>query len=206
MKLFFDTETNGLPDYNKRARDPSQPHIVQLAAIMVDDALVPQERYNVICKPDGWEISEELAAIHGISHARALEVGIPEAEACTTLLRMIREAEQICAFNVSFDKFIARIGMRRFGLITDEDDQWWKALPTYCVMKPMTDICRIPFPNGRGSRFKWPKLHEAYRHAFNEELEGAHDALVDIMATIRLYQFLHAPKIVPNEVNNQPAN
>ena len=37
MKLFFDVETTGLADFNKRARDPSQPHIVQLAALFTLD-------------------------------------------------------------------------------------------------------------------------------------------------------------------------
>ena len=26
--LFLDSETTGLPDFNKRARDPAQPHMV----------------------------------------------------------------------------------------------------------------------------------------------------------------------------------
>lgn len=191
--LFFDTETNGLPDFNKRARDPSQPHIVQLAAVLTDFAGNVIETYNVICKPDGWEITQELSDIHGITHAHALSVGMPESEACAVLLDMIRRAKLVCAFNIMFDKFIARIGMRRFDLMSDEDDAWWKSMPTFCAMHPMTNLCRLPFQNGRpgrGGAFKFPKLQEAYQHAFGETFDKAHDALADITATIRLYLWI----------------
>lgn len=34
--LFFDTETTGLPLFEQPSEDPRQPHIVQLAACLVD--------------------------------------------------------------------------------------------------------------------------------------------------------------------------
>lgn len=37
MILVFDTETTGLPAFNLPAEDPSQPHIVQLVAILYDN-------------------------------------------------------------------------------------------------------------------------------------------------------------------------
>lgn len=193
MILFFDTETNGLPNFNERARHPSQPHIVQLAATLTESDGTAIENYNVICKPDGWTISQELSDIHGITHDHALRVGIPEAEACAVLLGMIRRASLIVAFNITFDKFIARIGMRRFDLITDADDLWWKELPTFCAMRPMTEICKLPFPNGRpgrGGAFKFPKLQEAYTHVFGKAFDKAHDALADVNACKEIYFWL----------------
>lgn len=34
--LFYDNETNGLPLFKEPSNHPGQPHIVQLAAVLVD--------------------------------------------------------------------------------------------------------------------------------------------------------------------------
>lgn len=185
MKLFFDTETTGLPDFNKRARDPAQPHIVQLAAMLIDDGGRAVEEHNVIIKPDGWTIPTEASDVHGITNEIA-QCGIPERTAAALLLEMVRKASEIVAHNIQFDKFIARIAMRRFELMTDAEDQWWKQLPTFCTMKAMTSVCKLPGPFG----FKWPKLQEAHKHAFGTEFDGAHDALADVRACHRVYQWI----------------
>ena len=186
MLMLLDCETTGLPDFKKRARDPSQPHIVQLAAMLCDDAGNIIETYEAIAKPDGWTIPPELQEIHGISTDHARKVGVPEKEICAKVLAFIRKATVIAAYNVQFDKFIVRCGLRRFDLMTDADDAWWKGLNTYCVMRPMVDVCRIPFKNG-GRGFKFPKLQEAYKHAFGKEYAGAHNAIEDLKATRDLY-------------------
>jgi DNA polymerase-3 subunit epsilon len=186
MILFFDTETSGLPDFNLRARDPAQPHIVQLAAILTDDAGDVLESHNVICKPDGWEITKELSDIHGITNDKAKAIGIDQKVVGGLLLEMVKKANLIVAHNVTFDKFIARIAMRRFDLITDEQDAWWKALPTFCTMREMTSVCQIPSARG----FKWPKLEEAFTHAFGQPLDNAHDALADVNACMGIYFWL----------------
>ncbi len=190
MILFFDTETTGLPDFNKRARDPSQPHIVQLAAIaMTDDLTTEIDAYNVIIKPDGWTIPKEASDVHGITMEKAA-CGIPEKEAAEKLLSMVALSALIVGHNIQFDKFIARIAMRRYELITDAQDQWWKQLPTFCTMKSTTHLCKLPGPYG----FKWPKLQEAYQHAFGETFAGAHDALADVRACARVYGWLQTLK------------
>lgn len=82
MILFFDTETTGIPDFKARSSDPSQPHLVQLALLTVgDNQIAPTETAVMIIRPDGWVITPELTAIHGISHERAMDEGIAEHEA-----------------------------------------------------------------------------------------------------------------------------
>ena len=54
----------------------------------------------------------------------------------------------------------------------------------FCTMKSSTNLCRLP---GRYGNFKWPKLTELYKFLFNEEMEGAHDAMVDVRATRKCY-------------------
>lgn len=184
--MIFDFETNGLPDFNKRARDPEQPHIVQVAAMICDEEGNELDFFEAIAKPDGWVISKELSDIHGITHEHALAVGIPEIEICEKLLVWIKKTQRLIAHNLTFDKFIARCGMRRFDLIQDSDDLWWKNLPTFCTMKPMTNICKLPPKNG-GRGYKYPKLIEAYEHAFKKKFDGQHNAVNDLRACKELF-------------------
>lgn len=181
-----DCETTGLPDYNLRARDVRQPHIVSLAALLCDDSGNILEQYEAIAKPDGWSIPPELTAIHGISNEHALKVGIPEKEILVKALAMIRAGQMFVAFNEMFDRFIIRCGLRRYDLMQDSEDAAWKSMPRRCAMKPMVNICKLPFPNGRKG-WKYPRLQEAYKHAFGKEFEGAHNALADLLATRELY-------------------
>ena len=190
MIIFCDTETTGLPDFNQRARWPGQPHIVQIAALICDEAGNILETYEAIAKPDGWAIPPELTAIHGISNEHALKVGIPEKEILVKVLAMIRASNLLCAYNVTFDKFIVRIGLRRYDLMTDDDDQWWKSLPTYCAMRAMIDVVNKE-PKIRG-RYCYPKLMESYRHAFGKGFEGAHGAMADLQATLELFRWQRA--------------
>ena len=58
-----------------------------------------------------------------------------------------------------------------------------------CTMLASMNIVKaIPKRNGQ---WKWPKLEECMNHFFNETIEGAHDALVDVRATARVYYHLH---------------
>ena len=58
-------------------------------------------------------------------------------------------------------------------------------------MKSSVDYCQLPGRYG----FKWPKLEELYDKCFSEKLENAHDALVDVKATYRIFQKLHDDKV-----------
>src|SRR6478735_3118086 len=114
LALFFDTETSGLPLFSEPSEDPRQPHIVQLAAALVNlDTREVLEELNVIIKPDGWEIPDEVAVIHGITTERALAEGIPEIEALDRFLALNARAEVRIAHNEQFDARILRIAIKR---------------------------------------------------------------------------------------------
>lgn len=49
-------------------------------------------------------------------------------------------------------------------------------------------ICKLP---GQYGDWKWPKLTEAYQHAFGKTFDGAHDALADVRACKDVYFYLH---------------
>ena len=185
--LIFDSETTGLPNYNERARHPSQPHIVELSALLYTDTGEKLSEYTALSKPDGWVISPEMTAIHGISHAQACMHGISEKAIAEAAFKMIREADIIAAHNLMFDKFIVRCALRRYEIMTDADDEAWKSKRGVCTMREMTPHCKLPGLNGN---HKYPKLIEAYRHAFKADFDGAHSALADCLAACRLFFWL----------------
>lgn len=60
--LFYDTETSGLPDWHAPSEAPQQPHIVQIAAGLVDvDTRAMVAGLDLIVAPDGWTIPDDVA-------------------------------------------------------------------------------------------------------------------------------------------------
>ena len=91
MTLFFmpyDTETTGIPEWKMPSEDPRQPHLQQVAAALVDAAGQVKRTMNRIVKPDGWVVTAEMTKIHGITHERAMDEGVPEPEVLEELLAM----------------------------------------------------------------------------------------------------------------------
>lgn len=186
--LFIDTETSGLPDMNKRASDPSQPHLVQFAALVTDEAGKVLDQHCTLVKPECWQIPAEATAVHGITQEQAEAEGLPEKMVARLALGLVKEASLVVAHHLTFDKFLVRIALRRHGLLTDEMDEWWKAIPTFCTMRASTNLCKISLPSRGG--YKFPKLVEAHQHFFGVGFEHQHDALADCLACCRIYQEL----------------
>lgn len=195
--IFYDAETTGLPDFKAPSEAEHQPHIVQLAALLVDlDTRETLHTMDVIIRPDGWSIPEESSAVHGITQEHALEVGVSEESAIKEFMDLWGGRLRI-AHNEQFDARILRIALMRFlgdvahsssGLsIADE----WKQSPAQCTARMATPVCAIP-PTGRMKavgRFhhKTPNLGEAYRHFFGRDFDCAHNALADVNACRDIY-------------------
>jgi len=113
--IFYDTETQGIPLWKQPSGHPDQPHIVQLGACLVDvDTRKVLSTLDVMVRPDGWLIPDEVAAIHGITTEMAADLGVPESLAVEMLLDMVGSRTRI-AHNESFDARIVRIAcMRHF--------------------------------------------------------------------------------------------
>lgn len=72
--LFFDTETTGIPDFKSPSDAPHQPHLVEVAALVIDeDTRQVINGFHSMVRPDGWTIPDEVAAIHGITTERAAD-------------------------------------------------------------------------------------------------------------------------------------
>jgi DNA polymerase III epsilon subunit-like protein len=186
----FDTETTGLPAFKLPSDAPSQPHLVDICALLYTPEGELVDSFEAMIKPDGWVIPDEVAAIHGITTEMALEQGIPEMEALGGFLNVYMRAGLRVAHNCSFDDRIMRIAIMR--IIGTEAADAFKVEPSYCTALMSKPICQLPptermkQTNFRNS-FKTPTVAEALRHFYGEELIGGHRARPDTEACARIY-------------------
>lgn len=189
MLLCYDTETSGIPFDNLPDDHPSQPHLVELGAILTDDDGRERASVNLIVRPDGWTIPDGAARVHGITTAMALKFGVPLLIVCAAFTNLRAIAKQTVCHNGAFDEKIMRYAFLRTGRVPahpgpDLKDRLDTMSLTAPVLKmPPTDRMRA----AGFDKYKPPKLIEAYRHFFGEELAGAHSAIHDARACARIY-------------------
>ena len=197
LALFYDTETTGLPDFKAPSEAAHQPHIVQLAAVLVDlDTRQTIQSMDVIVRPHGWTIPYEVAAVHGITTEHAADVGIPERLAVEMFMDLWNNRNRV-AHNEQFDARILRIAlMRHQGNIFHSPSgksvpDIWKEGRAECTARMATPICALPPTDKMKAvgRFhhKTPNLGEAYRHFTGNDLQNAHSAMADVLACRDVY-------------------
>lgn len=180
--LFFDTETTGLPLFKEPSHDPRQPHLVQLAAILVDlDTRREIASIDLTIRPDGWVIPDETAAIHGITTEIAKANGVDEYAALNVFDLLWRRSDLRIAHNEDFDARIMRIAYLRY--YTENTADEFKAGSRECTCNMATPIMNLP-PTERMVKAgfntaKKPTLTEALRFFTGRELENAHSARAD---------------------------
>lgn len=192
MIIFFDTETTGLPDWRMPIDHECQPHIVQIACILTEDDGRERASLNLIVDP-GVAIPDGAARVHGITNEVAARCGVPAAVAVKTFANLLAAADVLVAHNIKFDAALLDTAYARLG------GQPKKQPDTrFCTMDAATPIVNLP-PTDRMiaagfTKPKAPKLSECVKHFFNEELAGAHDALVDVRACARIYFHMQGMK------------
>ena len=189
LALFYDTETAGLPLWKQPDDHPSQPHLVQVAAHLVDmDTRDVVQSIDLIVKPDDWIIPDEVAAIHGITTEHANEVGVPEDFVLRVFGNLWKSRLRV-AHNESFDARIIRIGLTRF---TDADVVGrWRNGEAECTSDlTINDMNLPPSERMKAAGFngpKKPRMSEAYKHYTGMELVNAHSAIADVNACMEVY-------------------
>ena len=108
MILFFDTETTGLPDFKRPISDDSQPHIIQLGAILAEDDGTERACVNVVSYP-GIPIPKAASDVHGITDDIALRGGIFPATLTRLFVDLLASADLLVAHNLKFDLFLAEL-------------------------------------------------------------------------------------------------
>lgn len=203
--LFFDTETNGLPPRDRSAliSDVEKwPHIVQLAWQFWDftnpDAVCLEKRCEIIKPPETLEWNEVSAGIHGISKAKALEVGVPASELFAAFVAVASTANVIVAHNLAFDRSILKAAMVREN--PSASFLWWPS-HDYCTMDSTKAMCKLPskskFPKA-SDPYKWPTLGELHSFLFgNNDGFKLHSADGDVNCMVKCFQELVKRRHVP---------
>lgn len=191
LAMVYDVETDGIPKWNLPSEDPSQPHVVEVAALLATREGI-HARLHAVIKPEGWVIPVDVAKIHGITTERALAEGRSAPEVFAEFHAMWVQADFRVAHSESFDARMIRIEFKRH---RPADADPWKAGKARCTADLSEGICKLPptqrmIEAGRGHQFKRPKLEEAYRALVGEEIpriDGVHGAMVDAEACLRIY-------------------
>lgn len=195
MKLFYDFETTGIPEYGISSDDPCQPHILQMAAVLTTMDLAPISSVNLLVKPDGWEIPDEITTLTGITTEQATSAGLPEKQVAALLLNLWRDGVGVerIAHNEPFDARIMRIALKRYWKDEDLMDRW-KNAPRFCTLNKSKSLINLP-PTDRMVEAgvkgpKPPSLAEAHLFFTGKPLENAHDAMGDVVGLIEVYRHL----------------
>lgn len=205
MYLIFDTESTTFPNPNLHSTSAGQAHVVQLAAILFDKDFNELANLNSLIKSDGWKISSGAQAVHGISVEQCNAEGRLMDEVMEELFTMRDAAQYRIAHNIQFDDKMMDIEWDCY--IARNPDKMYRVFQEQtpiCTMDLTTDICKLPFATKKtfGKKYKWPKLQEAYKHFFNEDIVGAHDALNDVRACARIFRYLKEHNMLPQYLNH----
>jgi DNA polymerase-3 subunit epsilon len=192
--LGYDTETSNLPNWREPSDHPSQPHLMQIAMILSDVEGNEVERFSSIVQPGAnCVMSPEAFAAHGISIERAMDEGIEATEAVDRFMAFAAKASLLVGHNESFDRRIMRIAASRHRGV-----KWEPTCETFCTLNRSKHVINLPpTPKMIAAGVPGPKspnLGECIQHFFNEPLVGAHDALVDVEASLRV--FWHLTKVL----------
>jgi len=189
MYLFFDTETTGLPkSYKAKVEDVNNwPRMVQIAWSLYDEKKQEIEFMDFIIKPEGYTIPKEVSKIHRITTEMANEKGHNLADVLTKFADRIEKADYVIAHNISFDEKIVGAEFIRTNIAHN-----YHKKQKICTMQSSTNFCKISGNYG----YKWPKLSELHTKLFNTDFEDAHNAAVDISATVRCFWKLIELKVI----------
>jgi len=183
--LIFDTETTGMVEWRLPPEHASQPHLIQLGMLLVETRdWVARASHSMLVKlPAGQRIDPAAQQAHGITEEDCATYGVPLMVAASAFNQYCIQADVIVAHNMTFDQSVMLTALHRLG--GKPDRMAGKRL--ICTKEESTDVLKLP---GKYDSYKWPTLAEAFEHFTGEQLQGAHDALIDTQACLRILKGL----------------
>ena len=194
--LVYDSETTGFVEEGLPDDHPKQPHLVQLGCRLFDGN-TPLAGVSLIVRPDGWEIPKQASNVHGITTDIALAVGIPRRVVLAVFTNLRAQADRLVCHNLDFDEKVMAAQLAK------ENIKPASGGPTnrLCTMRLAEPIVKLPATErmkatGYGHKFKAPQLAECIKHFFNEDLAGAHDAMIDADTCARVLFHLEGQGLI----------
>lgn len=186
--LAFDTETTGFPV--RSADIDKQPHVLQLALSLFDEDRRPTFEVSTLIRPPEGPIpfmASQAYDVHKISLEMCYDMGVSVNTAMAMVEHAVERASTTTAHNAQFDLKLLAFLAQRAGVRVPPN----LTKLIVCTKELAHDIVRCPptpkmVAAGR-TGWKAPSLAECYRFFLNEELSGAHDALVDTRGCARVY-------------------
>lgn len=174
-RLFFDTETTGLPYFplppSKDYKKYNRCRIVEIAWVVTegnDGKIISEKRFLV--SPNNWVIPVEISKIHGISQEMVKEEGISIDKVFDELLKDLEGVKWLVAHNTPFDVYVTKAEFHRYK--RDKLVKRFEECKKYCTLVK--------------SRCIWPgqknNLSSVFERLFEYKFEGAHTALEDTKA------------------------
>lgn len=196
MKIFvFDTETTWF--INKKENDLNkQPKIIQFAGILgelKDGTFQEEKRIDILINPK-IPIPFASSQVHHIYDIDVKESPYIE-DVIDEILYYINTPDIIIWHNIEYDEDMTKLELKRL-----QREHEYKPKQVICTMKTTVDYCAIQW---NGARFKYPKLWELHKKLFHEYFSGAHDALIDVEATLRCFIELVNQKVIEVEEKKQ---
>jgi DNA polymerase III epsilon subunit-like protein len=142
-----------------------------------------------IILPVGFEISEQVSKIHGITQEKAVREGHHLSTSLSLFSSVLETSDLLVGHNISYDLNV--LGCEYFRTFQSNP---LIGKSSYCTMQKSTNLLKLP---GRyAGNYKWPKLQELYQFLFNEPLSQTHTALDDIRQTAKCYFEMQRREIV----------
>lgn len=195
--LVFDTETSGLPpkSYVSIMETYQWPYILQLAWILYDTEknLIIDKFDNFIKIDSNFIIDPKSIEVHKITQEKLQKKGIDINIVLDKFNIILNQADIIVGHNLIFDKNMIHVECIRNNIPINFIRNGI-GISEYCTMINSVNLCKLPFKNINNNnnnynkkKYKYPKLSELIYYLFKEEEINFHDALVDVIYTLRAY-------------------
>ena len=196
MKIFvFDTETTWF--INKKETDlEKQPHIIQFAGIFgeldLDWNFTEEKRVDILVNPK-MPIPFGSSEVHHIYDIDVKKAPYIE-EVIDEFLSYINSADVIVGHNIEYDESMIKLELQRLSRVHD-----YRPKQVICTMNTTTNFCKLPKKLSTSPGFKRPKLWELHKKLFDKYFIWAHDAMVDVEATLKCFVEAYKKDIIKIE-------
>ena len=195
--LFIDTETSGLPVNwgQPYAKANNWPHAVQVSWLIYnpDRSLLKKENHYI--KNNGFTISPQATAIHGITDAFLTENGKDSLEVLQLLaVDLLKYRPMVIGHFALLDYHV--LGAEYYRLAMSNP---MRELPVFCTMMATRQLVWNPMP-------RYLRLEDLYCYLFCKDLLGQHNAINDAQGTADcFFELLNRNEVNEGTIERQTA-